>query len=141
MTKSEIEQIRPELTWQLRRDILYPGEYKHNMEMEEDNHGYHFGAFKDNALVGVVSLFQNGSEWQFRKFAVSTEVQGMGIGKTLLQYIMNFSIAEGATKIWCNARDTATGFYARYGFTTTGEKFERGGFNYEIMEKTIKPKA
>jgi GNAT superfamily N-acetyltransferase len=133
----QIEQIRPELTWQLRRDVLYPGEYKHNMEMEEDNHGYHFGAFKDNNLVAVVSLFQNGSEFQFRKFAVNASVQGMGIGKTLLNYMMDFAIAEGATKIWCNARSTAIGFYARFGFVQTGNLFTKNGFDYEIMEKVI----
>ena len=132
-----IEQIRPELTWRLRQQVLYPNSKLYEMEMEEDNHGYHFGAFKDNELVGVVSLFQNGTDFQFRKFAVDASVQGTGIGKVLLQYIMNFAIAEGTAKIWCNARSTATGFYARYGFKQTGKKFERGGFDYEIMEKQV----
>ena len=133
-----VEQIRPELTWRLRQQVLYPNSKLYEMEMEEDNHGYHFGAFQNNELVAVVSLFQDGTDWQFRKFAVSEAVQGTGVGKTLLKYIMDFAIAEGATKIWCNARDTATGFYAKYGFITTGQKFERGGFNYEIMEKVVK---
>jgi predicted GNAT family N-acyltransferase len=132
-----IEQITPQLTWRLRRDILYPGEYMHNMEMEEDNHGYHFGAFEDNALVGVVSLFQQGSDWQFRKFAVTTNTQKRGIGTQLLSYITGFIERENGTRLWCNARLSATGFYAKFGFTETGAIFHKNGLDYVIMEKIL----
>lgn len=132
-----IEQIRPEHTWKLRHEILYPELNINQMAMEEDNQGYHFAAFKDNYIVGVVSLFQDETDFQFRKFAIAADVQGMGIGKTMLQYITDFATTNGGTRIWCNARDTAVAFYAKYGFTSTGDKFNRGGFNYEIVEKTL----
>jgi len=133
-----IEQIRPELTWRLRRDVLYPDEPLYQMEMEEDNHGYHFGAFADNQLVAVVSIFPKDDDFQFRKFAVAPEAQGQGVGEALLQYITNFAINEGGQRLWCNARVSAIGFYAKYGFRQTGTTFNRNGFNYEIMEKLIK---
>jgi GNAT superfamily N-acetyltransferase len=133
-----IEQIRPELTWRLRRDVLYPDEPLYQMEMEEDNHGYHFGAFADNQLVAVVSLFIKDDDFQFRKFAVVPEAQGKGIGNTLLNHITDFAINEGGKRLWCNARVSAIGFYARYGFKQTGVTFNRNGFDYEIMEKQIK---
>ena len=132
-----IEQIRPELTWRLRREALYPNEPMHAMEMEEDNHGYHFGAFMDNALVGVVSLFQKDDNWQFRKFAVSDKVQQQGIGTQLLNYITNFVERENGIRLWCNARLSARGFYARFGFTETGEVFHKNGVDYIIMEKDL----
>jgi GNAT superfamily N-acetyltransferase len=131
----DIEQITPQLTWRLRRDELYPGEHMFNMEMEEDNHGWHFGGFMDNKLIAVVSLFQKDTDFQFRKFAVQKDYQGKGIGRELLQYITNFAKAEGGTRIWCNARDTAVQFYIKDGFTSTGEVFERKGVNFEILEK------
>jgi GNAT superfamily N-acetyltransferase len=133
-----IEQIRPELTWRLRRDVLYPDEPLYQMEMEEDNHGYHFGAFADNQLVAVVSLFIKDQDFQFRKFAVVPEAQGKGVGNTLLNHITDFAINEGGKRLWCNARVSAIGFYARYGFKPTGVTFNRNGFDYEIMEKQIK---
>jgi predicted GNAT family N-acyltransferase len=132
-----IEQITPQLTWRLRRDILYPGEYMFNMEMEEDNHGYHFGAFQNNELVGVVSLFQHGADWQFRKFAVSDKVQKAGIGTQLLNYISGFVKQEHGRRLWCNARLSATGFYEKFGFNKTGTEFQKNGFDYIIMEKTL----
>jgi phosphoribosylformimino-5-aminoimidazole carboxamide ribotide isomerase len=129
-----IEQIRPELTWRLRQKVLYPGQKLYEMEMEEDNNGYHFGAFLDNELVGVVSLFQKGDDFQFRKFAVDESVQGKGIGKTMLQHLVDFVLNENAKRIWCNARLSAIGFYLKYGFKHTGQLFTKNGFDYEILE-------
>ncbi|MBB5395882.1 GNAT family N-acetyltransferase [Mucilaginibacter sp. AK015] len=133
-----IEQITPHLTWRLRRDVLYPGQYLHDMEMDEDNHGYHFGAFENNALVGVVSLFKHSDDdWQFRKFAVVADVQKKGIGTQLLNYITTFVVRENGTRLWCNARLSATGFYQKFGFTKTGSEFHKNGFDYLIMQKSL----
>ena len=101
MPKSEIEieQIRPELTWRLRQRVLYPAQKLYEMEMEEDNQGIHFGAFKENDLVGVVSLFHKDNDFQFRKFAVDSNVQNTGIGKMLLKYVEDIAIAQGAKRI------------------------------------------
>ncbi|WP_214071347.1 GNAT family N-acetyltransferase [Mucilaginibacter sp. dw_454] len=134
----QIEQIRPELTWRLRREVLYPNSELSQMEMDEDKDGYHFGAFRDNQLAGVVSLFQDGTDFQFRKFAVVAQAQGTGVGTALLNYIMNFAIAEGAQRIWCNARVPAIGFYLQFGFERTGKLFSKNGLSYEIMEKIIR---
>ena len=119
----------------MRQKVLYPAQKLYEMEMEEDNHGYHFGAFLDNELVGVVSLFQNGDDFQFRKFAVDESVQGKGIGKTMLQHLINFALNEKAKRLWCNARVTAIGFYLKHGFEHTGQSFSKNGFDYEILER------
>jgi GNAT superfamily N-acetyltransferase len=133
----QIEQIRPELTWRLRQKVLYPAKKMYEMEMEADDEGYHFGAFEDNVLVGVVSLFQKGKDFQFRKFAVDEAMQHKGIGTMLLDYITTFAITGGAERIWCNARLSAIGFYSKAGFSQTGEIFSKNGFDYEMMEKSI----
>lgn len=132
-----IEQIRPELTWRLRHEVLYPASAINKMQMEEDSHGYHFGAFRDNRLLGVVSLFQDGTDFQFRKFAVVEQAQGTGVGTALLNRITEFAINDGAQRIWCNARTSAIAFYLRFGFEQTGKLFSKNGFDYEIMEKII----
>ncbi|MBK0380784.1 GNAT family N-acetyltransferase [Mucilaginibacter segetis] len=132
-----IEQIRPELTWRLRREVLYPDEPLFKMEMEEDNNGYHFGAFNQDKLVAVISLFKNDADWQFRKFAVSKDMQFTGVGTKLLNHITRFVEREGGRHLWCNARLTATAFYKKFGFSETGEVFSRNGHDYVIMQKPI----
>lgn len=134
-----IEQIVSYLTWPLRRDVLYPGEMKHEMGMEEDEHGVHFGAFKDNKLAGIVSLFQKETDFQFRKLAVDPAIQNIGIGSSLLQYITNYAQTNGGTRIWCNARVSAINFYLKAGFIQTGKAFSKKGVDYEVMEKAITP--
>jgi len=132
-----IEQITPELTHRLRRDVLYPDQKIFEMEMDEDRDGIHFGAFKDNKLVGVVSLFQKNTDFQFRKLAVDPTTQKMGIGNSLLQYIINYAKENGGTRIWCNARLSAVGFYLKYSFKQTGTLFSKKGVDYEMMEKQL----
>jgi phosphoribosylformimino-5-aminoimidazole carboxamide ribotide isomerase len=132
-----IEQIRPELTWRLRHEVLYPHKKIHEMEMEEDSDGFHFAAFTDNKVVAVVSLFQNCKDFQFRKFAVDPAYQSRGIGSSVLTYITDFAKTNGGTRLWCNARLSAVDFYLKYGFSSTGKTFTRDGFDYEIIEKPL----
>jgi len=136
-----IEQIRHELTWHLRQKVLYPAQKLYEMEMDEDLKGVHFGAFMDNKLVAVVSLFPKTHDFQFRKFAVDLDYQGKGIGSMLLDYITDFAQADGGTRIWCNARLSAIGFYLKNGFQHTGHFFAKNGFDYEILKKELTPSS
>lgn len=137
MNPIHIEQIRHELTWKLRQKVLYTEKKLQEMAIDEDAEGYHFGAFKDNVLVGVVSLFNNKGNFQFRKIAVDPEVQHMGIGSALLNHITAFAQNEGGVMLWCNARLAAIPFYQKHGFAHTGKLFSKNGFDYEILEKGI----
>ncbi|HTD40335.1 MAG TPA: GNAT family N-acetyltransferase [Mucilaginibacter sp.] len=137
----DIEQIRPELTWRLRQQVLYPAQKLYEMELDEDQEGIHFGAFTDNALVGIISLFEKDKSFQFRKLAVLPEYQKMGIGNALLNRVEEFAKSEGGTVIWCNARVSAIGFYVKTGYAHTGKLFSKNGFDYEILEKEIKKPA
>jgi len=137
MNNIAIEQIRHELTWKLRQKVLYPQKKLYEMEMDEDADGMHFGAFSNDDLVGVISLFKNGDDFQFRKFAVEPSLQNEGIGSTMLQYITAFVIAESGTKLWCNARLAVISFFLKHGFVQTGKLFAKNGFDYEIVEKQL----
>ena len=139
VANSSIEQIRPELTWQLRRDVLYPEMTKREMEMPEDTNGIHFGLFTENKLAGVVSLFQNDTAFQFRKLAIDTSFQHKGLGTSLVNYITEYAGGNGGTLIWCNARVDAVAFYLKLGFAQTSRFFTKKGIDYEVMEKAITP--
>jgi GNAT superfamily N-acetyltransferase len=133
-----IEQIRPELTWRLRQEVLYPAQKLYEMELDQDQEGIHFGAFTDNKLVGIISLFQTDKSFQFRKLAVLSDYQKTGIGNALLKRVEEFAKLEGGTVIWCNARVSAIGFYMKAGYSHTGRLFSKNSFDYEILEKEIK---
>lgn len=133
-----IEQITPELTWEIRQSELYPGFPISEIKLKEDYYGLHFGLFTDNKLVSIVSVFdKEADKVQFRKFATLKAYQGQGFGSALMSYILDFVTQQGKTSIWCNARLTATDFYKKFQFDETDQTFTRKGIDYIIMEKQL----
>ena len=94
----------------------------------------HFAAMRDGGIVGVVSIFPEADtrcsqcdpaqQWRIRGMATAPEVRGLGAGATLLLAAIDHAVDGGARAIWCNARQPAIGFYARFGFMGTGPIFE-----------------
>jgi hypothetical protein len=66
---SHIEQISHELTWRIRREVLYPGQPLDKITLPDDENGTHLGLFDENILISVLSFFKNDHSIQFRKFA------------------------------------------------------------------------
>jgi predicted GNAT family N-acyltransferase len=60
---------------------------------------------------------------QIRGMAVHERVQGMGVGRLIVQEAKRFAQAESKS-LWCNARQTAVGFYEKQGFMRCGEWFD-----------------
>jgi predicted GNAT family N-acyltransferase len=135
-----IEQISQELTWRIRRDVLYPGQALDKIRLPEDDDGTHLGLFDDNKLISVLSYFKSENSIQFRKFATLESYQGKGYGSELLNYLLAISIKENFERIWCNARKNASGFYSKFGFLETDHSFQKDGIDYIIMEKILKNK-
>ena len=139
--KIQIEQIRYELTWRIRHQVMYPDEPFDMIKLPEDPDGMHFGLYEGEWLTAVVSLFENGKVFQFRKFATLTAKQGMGYGSALLEYIIAYCREQGAEKLWCNARVSAEGFYAKFGFRPVGEVFVQHGLDFVQMELDMRSDA
>lgn len=137
MLNIHIEQITHQLTWRLRQQVLYPDNAIGDMAMNEDEEGIHYGAFVENKLAAVVSIFGKGPDIHIRKLAVDRSLQQKGIGCRLLQYITNRATENGATHLWCNARAPAASFYLKAGFKLTGETFTSNGIDYVIMNKPL----
>lgn len=75
--------------------------------------------------------------------AVVPEHRGKGLGRALV----NAGIASALdptrqtappTTVWCNARTTAAGYYAKLGFTPQGDEFEIEGIGpHYVMVKQL----
>ena len=137
---AHIEQISPELTWRIRRDVLYPKQPLDKIRLAEDDYGMHLGLFDQDILISVLSIFKSENSIQFRKFATLEPYQGKGYGSELLNYLLKISTDEGFERIWCNARKNASGFYSKFGFVETDHYFHKDGLDFVIMEKILKNK-
>ena len=153
-----IASIAAHQTWSLRHRIMWPHKSIDYVKVPEDENGLHYGLYKDNNIVSVVSLFittpcsdrssNNDSiaEAQFRKFCTETSEQGNGYGSMLLQHMFDelrkqeYSPQQEnvvVDRVWCNARIDKTGFYKKFNMKETNETFERGGQEYVIMETQL----
>ncbi|SMG27991.1 GNAT family N-acetyltransferase [Sphingobacterium psychroaquaticum] len=130
----QIEQVAAPVTWHLRLEVMYPGGSLRDVQLPDDFEGVHFGAYLENTLVGVISLFPDGKVAQFRKFAVKEYYQGQGIGRALLATVLTFCQTNGIEQLWCHARTTAEGFYEQIGMRRVGDLFYRGTLTYYRME-------
>lgn len=137
METPDIEQIRKELTWNLRLRALYPEGNLQDMALPDDDEGTHFGAFLPRKLAGVVSLFTDGDSARVRKFAVDPDLQRQGIGGSLLEYVTSHARQHGVKTLWLSARVDAVGFYQHHGFHITGEPYVRDGIEHVRMEQTL----
>ncbi|MEH6514757.1 MAG: GNAT family N-acetyltransferase [Maribacter arcticus] len=130
-----IVQITSEETLSIRHKVMWPNKPIDYVQLPNDAEGKHFGYFKNDELISVISLFVENNEAQFRKFATLKEYQGKGFGSDLLNELMLISAKEQLSKIWCNARINKIDYYSKFGMIETNNKFIKGGIGYVIMER------
>lgn len=133
-----IKEVPLPQVWDMRRRIMYPDQSVESMKLPDDAEGSHQGLWINETPVSIVSLFKRGTEWQFRKFATETALQGQGLGTILLQHVLDEAEAGDVVRIWCNARVNAAPFYERFGFSCTGEPWQKHGIDFIKMEKIIR---
>ncbi|KAI1380435.1 GCN5-like N-acetyltransferase [Hypoxylon crocopeplum] len=139
-------------TYALRHAVLWPNKPLSYAQLPDDIAGQHFGAFalissdadksdkhESGELVSIISLFiddESGAA-RFRKFATSPAWQGKGVGSALLAYTIEAAVRAGATSIWCDARQSALGFYQRFGMGGEGEVFFKEEVPYLRMSRAL----
>lgn len=131
----DIRNVNLDTIWKIRQEVMYPLEEISYVQLPEDNSGRHLGLYIDGKLVSVVSLFEQGEDIQFRKFATLVDEQGKGYGSRLLDYVMKQAYGDGKQLIWCNARVAASGFYERFGMYSTGDSWWKKDIEFIKMEK------
>jgi predicted GNAT family N-acyltransferase len=129
----EIKEIQAQQTWQLRQQVMWPDKDITQVMLADDDEGMHYGLYRGDQLMSVISVFVSQGELQFRKFATVTELQGQGFGTQLLNFVLTKSRQSGIGVVWCNARSNKAGFYRRFGLQETGEPFNKDGREYIKM--------
>ncbi|XAL99740.1 GNAT family N-acetyltransferase [Phycisphaeraceae bacterium D3-23] len=141
MNPPRIQPIAAQQTHALRHRVLRPHQSRTDMAYpgDDDPATIHLGAIDEEySVVGIVSLYTaplpanaglpaGPGDWRLRGMAVDPASRGKGYGKLLVANGLAAAKAAGATRVWCNARTSAAGFYQRQGFTTAGQPFDLPG--------------
>ncbi len=108
-------------------------------ELEREKDDILIGAFEEEKMLGCCLLKNiDGKSMQLRQMAVQNNLQGKGIGATMMNYAENVARDAGYHKMIMHARKTAIGFYEKLGYKVTGKEFEEITIPHFIMEKKLR---
>ena len=107
-------------------------------ELKKEKDDILIGAFEEEMIIGCCLLTKIDSQCtRLRQMAVQKSRQGMGIGESMMQFAENIARDRGFRIITMHARETAIGFYERYGYKTKGDEFVEINIPHRIMEKKL----
>ena len=141
-----IKKINALNTIPLRHLVLRAGKPVESCRFEGDElpSTFHLGYFNEDALIGIISVFENNNpkfpeekQFQIRGMAVSPLHQGLGIGAKLVQSAEKEIAKKRGEIIWFNARTSASEFYVKLNYMISGGVFDIKdvGLHYLMFRK------
>lgn len=129
-----VEPVEAAATHPLRRLVLRGGRPDAEVAFPEDERpgSFHLGvrARRDAPLVAVASFSPEPTPLRpgrravrLRGMAVEPAHQRRGVGRLLLAEAVRRLQGDGVEVLWGNGRDSALGFYRRFGLEVVGEGF------------------
>ncbi len=103
---------------------------------EHDAVSVHFLAVADDGTpIGCARLLPDG---HVGRMAVLPAWRGRGVGRGLLDAILDTAAARGFRLLRLSAQTHAAGFYARAGFVVLGPEYEEAGILHVAMQKVLR---
>jgi N-acetylglutamate synthase-like GNAT family acetyltransferase len=107
-------------------------------ELDKEINDILIAAFDDDLMLGCCILTKiDDRRMRLRQMAVQKNLQGKGIGESIIHFAENIARDKGFKILMMHARDTAIGFYEKYGYTIKGEQFEEVKTKHHVMEKRL----
>lgn len=146
MSERSVRQIPLAQTRALRQALLRQHESVEQLAAGEPADAYAVGAFDDGQAeplaVGFVSPDGPPGSWRVRAMATAPQARRRGLGAAVLEQLVDHARANGAVRVWCNARTPARAFYERAGFHATSDEFEIPPIGpHFVMERRLDRRA
>ncbi len=107
-------------------------------ELEREKDDILIGAFEEDKMLGCCLLTRvDKNNVRLRQMAVQNNLQGKGIGATMLNYAENVARDAGYKNMVMHARKTAVGFYEKLDYKVTGDEFEEITIPHVVMAKKL----
>lgn len=125
----------------LRDDILRKplGLQLHPEELDLEKSDILLGAFDEDRILACCILTPiNEKTLRLRQMAVQNNLQGKGIGASIMSFAEDIARDKGFSTLMMHARDSAIGFYEKFGYKVTGAPFTEVNLPHRLMEKQLK---
>jgi len=108
-------------------------------ELEKEKEDILIGAFDDEKLLACCLITrEKGNTCRLRQMAVQNNMQGKGIGATMMNFAENVARDRGFRTMSMHARKSAIGFYEKLGYRVDGDEFQEVTIPHFIMLKTLR---
>lgn len=119
------------------RKTVFVDEQKVPLEIEMDEYDpqcRHVLAYNNNNHpIGTGRIDPKG---KIGRMAVLPQYRGKGIGKRILETLIQYGRDNGLGQFYLSAQLHAVGFYEKSGFMRYGEEFEEAGIMHVMMKRT-----
>jgi N-acetylglutamate synthase-like GNAT family acetyltransferase len=130
---TQMVELRKEI---LRRPLGLTFDAK---ELEREKDDILIAALEEDKMLGCCLLTKVDNQCvRLRQMAVQNNLQGKGIGATMMNYAENVARDAGYNKIIMHARKTTTPFFEKLGYKITGNEFVEITIPHYIMEKRLR---
>lgn len=107
-------------------------------ELEKERDDILIGAFEEKKILGCCLLTRMDKDRvRLRQMAVQNNLQGKGIGASMMNYAENVARDAGFKVLIMHARKTAVGFYEKLGYNIASDEFIEVSIPHFIMEKKL----
>ncbi|HEV2831648.1 MAG TPA: GNAT family N-acetyltransferase [Hanamia sp.] len=107
-------------------------------ELDNEINDILIGAFDEEKILGCCILTPiNIRVVRLRQMAVQNNLQGKGIGASMMNFAENLARDSGYKKLIMHARKTAVGFYEKLGYKVSGKEFVEVSLPHYIMLKKL----
>lgn len=129
-----------ELMIELRLNILRKplGLFFTKEELEQERKDILIAAFDEEEMLGCCILTKvDEQQMKLRQMAVQKSLQGNGIGESIISFAENITRDKGFTYLKMHARESAVGFYKKFGYNTQGDEFTEVNIKHFLMVKRL----
>ncbi len=106
---------------------------------DKDEVSQHVLAYLNHKAIATSRVrFLDEQTVKLERFAVLQEARGLGIGKRMLQFILEWLDQNQVMTVWMHAQVAVRAFYEKFGFVAEGKAFEEAGISHIRMKKLLR---
>jgi len=123
------------------RKVVFVEEQAVPLELEMDEYddiAIHFlMRDADGVPLATARLLNKHGLAKIGRVAVLKQHRGLGLGLTLMQFVLDEAKRRGFTEAVLDSQSYAIPFYERLGFTAEGEEFDDAGIPHFLMRRKL----